>query len=456
MSYWGRKLRQITQQKIKYGEKVLTQNAILNVQLSLANTFNIYSFLSDLQISSTLFSSFMSSFLLGINLNDILPDNLNFQVELPDLQQFLNGVLIILKQINLQISLQNLIQSLSNLNIQINLNDLNNFLTQPFQFLIPQLNLSSLNKGYYNQSYYGQSYYDPVAVANFFKSTIYSVVIKNKNPQTAINEISALAQSLNIRDTLAGNLYDRIQAIKAVREQACTFNYCWFDYSNFADEQTPDSEDGLVSFQSYSGEQVSLPYRNLLDFQAGCYFNFSVFDYCIMLDYEKTGNNVYRNDAYNIDLIHNAIYTPFKNRINVTPLAVANYQTAQERLDPHNSQRVSDYGFATTQLRQIEYVTANIVRGLNPNVDTFTLRQYKVAVDNLYGMLYQEHRWGNEAMQTMVKDQLKQFWIEKWTLHGLDPNILSPLFDAVYPLVVAQGTIRASERLNFLRRKLYG
>ena len=456
MSSYGRILRNMVQQKMKYANKVLTEQGMLNQQFNFFDIFDIYSFLSNLQISSTLFSSFISSFLLGIDLNNIIPDNIVFEVELPDLQQWLNGVLIILKQINLQIALQNLIQSLSTLNIQINLNDLINMLKQPQQFLIPQINLGTLNKAYYNKSYYGQAYVDPAAVANFFKSTMYDVVIKHKNPATARSEAHALAQALNLRDTLAGNLFDRIQAIKAVREQACTFDYCWFDYSYIAPEPSPGSWDGLVTFDSYSGEKITLPYRNLLDFQAGCYFDFSVFDYCLMLDYEVTGNNVYRNDAYNINLLHDAIYRNFRSRINTTPIALANYQTTEARLDPYKSKRVDMYGLSILQLRQLDEVTARIVRQMNPKVDPFTLRQYKVAVENLYSTLFQEHRWGRESQQAMTKNQLKTWWVQKWSLQGLDANILNQLFDNVYQLVVIQGKIRTKERLNFLRRKLYG
>jgi len=460
MSYWGRKQRQITQQKIKNGNKVLTEQGILNMQLNFANLFDTYSFLSDLQISDTLFSSLISSLLYGINLNNIIPDNITFEVELPDLQQWLNGVLIILKQIDLSSLLQNLAISFPSLNLQFNLSDLLFNLNFSFNFTIPTISFnlgqSQLTKAYYNQSAYGLSYYDPTAVTNFLKSTMYSAVIKKKNPITIKNEMLALKQSLNLADFVVDDIYNRLIAMKQVKETACLVDYCWVDYSTIPPQADTPHHDALVTFQTFDNRTVTIPVTNMLDIQAGCYVDLSYVDLCAVLDYDITGDNVYASGGASIETVHNAIYRSFKSRINVTPLAMANYQTAKARLDPHNSERVAYYGFSTTQLRQIEEVAGRIVKQLNPGVDAFTLRQYKVAVDNIYSSLFQQHRWGNEAQQAMTQQQLQQWWVSKWSANGLDPNVLNALFNAIYPLIIAQGKVRTSNRLNFLRKKLFG
>jgi len=440
MSYYGRRLRKVTKQKIKYGNKVLTDNGMLSVQLSIGNVFNIYSFLSDLQISSTFFSGLTSSFLFGINLNNIIPDNINFEVELPDLQQWLNGVLIILKQINLS----DLLSPLSNFS---------NFTIPTISINIQQ---SQLQKAYYGVTPYGMGYYDPTAVLNFLRSTVYNIVIKNKNPLTVKNEINALKQSLNIADFVADDLYNRLTTMKSLKEQACVADYCWVDYSYIPEEADTPHHDALVKVDTYDGRQLTIPMVNMLDIQAGCYVDLNYVDLCVVLDYDQTGDNLYQTGVYDIDHVRNAIYRSFQSRINLTPLAVANYQTEKARQDPHNSERVAYYGLSITQLRQLDYVVENVVRQICPDIDSFTLRQYKVAVENLYGTLYSVHKWGNESQQAMTQDQLQQYWIQKWTSQGLNSNILSALWSATYPVVTAQGRIRTRERLNFLRKKLYG
>jgi len=456
MSYYGRRLRKVTKQKIKYGNKVLTDNGMLSVQLSIGNIFNLYNFLSNLQISTTFWSGLTSSFLWGINLNDIIPDNINFQIELPDLQQWLNGVLLIINQINLSNLLQNLNISLPN----FNLNDLIGSLSDFTNFLIPPINInlqnSQLTKAYYGISAYGLSYYDPTAVRNFLRSTVFSIVVKNKNPATIKNEMEALKQSLNIADFVADDFYNRLIAIKEARDQLCLVDYCWVGYSIIPEEDNSPRHDALLSFQTYDGRNVTIPVGNIFDLQAGCYVDLSYVDFCAIAEDETTGDNVYNITEPSVSTVLDAIHRSFVSRINVTPLAVANYQSGKARQDPHNSERVAYYGLSVTQLRQLDYVTENVVKGLIPDIDSFTLRQYKVAVESLYSELFSVHRWGNEAQQAMSQEQLQQYWTQKWTLQGLNSNVLTALWNAVYPVITAQGKIRTRERLIFLKKKLYG
>ena len=456
MSSYGRILRKVTSQKIKYGNKVLTDQGILSVQLSIGNIFNLYNFLSNLQISTTFWSGLTSSFLFGINLNDIIPDNINFQVDLPNLQQWLNGVQIILKQINLGNLLQNLNLTLPS----FNLNNLIGSLSDFTNFVIPPISInlqnSQLTKAYYNVSAYGLSYYDPTAVRNFLRSTVFSIVVKNENPATIKNEMEALKQSLNIADFVADDFYNRLIAIKEARDQLCLVDYCFVGYSIIPEETNTPKHDALLTFQTYDGRKVTIPVGNVFDLEAVCYVDLSYVGYCAVGGDETTGDNIFNITEPSVSTVLNAIHRSFVSRINTTPLAVANYQTEKAREDPHNSERVAYYGLSVTQLRQLDYVTENVVRQIYPDIDSFTLRQYKVAVENLYGTLYSVHKWGNESQQSMTQDQLQQYWIQKWTSQGLDPSILSALWNATYPVVRAQGKTRTRERLNFLKKKLYG
>jgi len=452
MQDFGIVARKVTQEKIKYGNKVLTDSGMALTWNSLVNVFDLYSFLSDLIISNVFFSSFISYFLLGIDLNDIIPDNLEFQIDLPDMEQLLRGVQLVLEQINLQISLQQLLQSLQNLNITINISDLTNLIT----YLTQTVQSDMLTKGYYNESYYGQCYYDPEAVAQFFKSTMYAVTKKKTNPATQIAEIKALGQALNIRPELVENLYNRLSAISTIEQQSATWDYGFWDYSYWGEEEDINGVEGVVTFTAFDGTQKTLPYRNLFDYQAGCFWDDGLWDYCLWTDYEETGDNIYRYDNINLNLLHDAIYRNFKNRINATAIALANYQTPEQRMDAHNSPRVVDFGDAMMKNKQLMYITQNMVKQLVPNVDAFTLNLYSTAVLNLYGVLYNPHKWGYESQRAMAQDQLKQWWVTKWSAEGLDPNVLSTLFDNLLPIIRAFGKQRQQRRTNFMNWMLKG
>jgi len=456
MSFWWKKQRQITQQKLKYGQKVLTNNAILINQLIYADLFDTLAFLSDLLISNTFWSSLLSSFLYGIDLNNLIPDNIVFTVSLPDLQQWINGVLILLNKIDLATALQNLSLTMP----QINLTQLLNSLTSPTNFLIPpisiNLQLTQLQKAYYNQTAYGYGYYDPTAVTYFFRSTMHAIFVKGKNPASIKNDLQALGQGLNLSPRIVDDTYNRLMAIKKLKEEACLVDYCFVDYSVIPQQADNETQDALITIETLDGRTMTIPVTNIFDLQAGCYVDLSYVDLCVVVDYNQTGVNVYQMGNASIEYVLEGIHRNFVNRINITPLAMANYQTDRARSDPHYSERVAMYGMALTRLRQIEAVTDNILDQIAPGLTAFIKRQYKVAVDNLYGTLFNPHKWGNEAIKAMTKDQLKTWWITKWQNQGLDPNILSSLFDQIYPLIIAQGANRASERLNFLKKKLFG
>ena len=57
--------------------------------------------------------------------------------------------------------------------------------------------------------------------------------------------------------------------------------------------------------------------------------------------------------------------------------------------------------------------------------------------------------------RTMTPDQLKQYWVDKWSADGLDPDVLSAVWDNVKPVIDILGSARTTARMRFIREKLY-
>jgi beta-xylosidase len=54
----------------------------------------------------------------------------------------------------------------------------------------------------------------------------------------------------------------------------------------------------------------------------------------------------------------------------------------------------------------------------------------------------------------MTEDEFRAWWIDYWAKQGLDPDILSRIYDAFKPAIDSLGTTRVRDKLRFIRSKL--
>ena len=155
------------------------------------------------------------------------------------------------------------------------------------------------------------------------------------------------------------------------------------------------------------------------------------------------------------DVYRDFIVSGFRRRYLATALAVANYQTAEERAD-WRSGRTETYALPAAQRARIESIVENAVKAVEPGADAFRLRLYKTAALELYGTLYGVHRWGSEMQRALTPDALKRYWIEKWSGDGLDPRVLEAIWASAKPAIDALGSARLQVRTRFIREKLLG
>ena len=428
----------IIREKMKYWSKVLSDDAMLGVLDSTLDIFDWLSFFSDWQLSDTLFSSLVSYFLLDINLKDIAPINLDFEVELPSLDEFLRGVLIKLLKIDITILAPDLLKAIETPSL---------FLESEYA---ENLESTRLRKGVYGVTYFDHSYYDPVPVREFFRSTLYAFMKKRGEWRSARDKVEAIASTLNIHPELARMLYNRLSAITMVKERALTWDYGWWDRTYWAEE----GSGGRIQFYTYEGTLVTMPYEDLIDYQAGGFWDDAAWDYFYWTEEPPKAVHPYRLDKYRITVLQDRFWSNFRDRITTTAMAVANYQTREEREKWWRSERTDIYGFTMSQRMQIETVVDHLVRSMRPGIDAVRLRLYKTAALELYADLAGIHRWGQEAVQSMSEEQRRTFWIERWVKAGLDRDVLAAVYDRVRGLIKTLVSRRQRQRLRFLRSRL--
>jgi len=429
----------VSEQKLKYWLKALSEEAIDANTWRMFDTFDWSSFWSDWALSDTLFSSLVSMLLFGIPFSDIVPWLLNWAIELPSLDEFLRGVLIKLEPIDISLVFPEL-TSVSDTVWSV-------FVDEVAEGVAG----TRLEKAVYGRSRYDESYYDPEAVREFLRSTLYAFTKKDVSWPERRLRVEKAAKLLGIGEDLARTVFDRLSVIEAVKEKAATWDYAWWDGSSWA----PEGSGGAVEFVTYDLTVEAVEYEQLFDAQAGGLWDHSCWEYCFWTPDEPA----YRFDPERLkavfDVYRDFIVSGFRRRYLATALAVANYQTAEERVD-WRSGRTETYALPAAQRARIESIVENAVKAVEPGADAFKLRLYKTAALELYGALYGVHRWGSEMQRALTLEELKSFWIGKWSADGLDPAVLERLWETVKPVIDALGSARLEARTRFIREKLLG
>jgi len=434
-------IEQVQQQKLNYYQKTLTDDAIFSNLSTTIDIFDSASFFADFTLSDTLFSSLMSYFIFDLNLNDIIPVNLNFEIELPSIDEFLQGVLIKL----IPISLQDLAPELSDI------------LSDPLGPLNPSvadaMKETKLEKCIYGKSSYGNCYVDPATVREFLRSTVFAFMKKWYDLKSAREMVSASAKTLNINEDVARDIFNRLSKITHIKYSCATVDYSWVDFTTICEEESHSPQVGVLTYINYDLAQVSHDYEDVFDAQAGCIADESLVDYCSAVGEVEEEKHPYLLGDTRLVQIQDKIWSNFRNRFTTTAFAVGNYQRPEERRYPFINERMEIYaqnrGFAV----QIENLVRNIVQSIAPDTDPVTMRMYQNAVLEIYG-LSSPHKWGLEMQRSMSQDEYKQYWLEKWTRYGLDPDILNELWSRTISVVQRYSDIRTETRLRFLRNRL--
>ena len=110
MGYAAREARKVAEQKRKYWMKTQSDSAIDVMFDRMSDIYDYYAFWGDWVLSDTLFSSLVNLVLFDLTIPEIVPWTLAWEVELPDIDEFLAGVLIKLEPIDISIEFPELEQ----------------------------------------------------------------------------------------------------------------------------------------------------------------------------------------------------------------------------------------------------------------------------------------------------------------------------------------------------------
>jgi len=438
MGIASKEARKVVEQKKKYWLKVLSDGAIDAMFYRMFDIFDYLSFWGDWVISDTLFSSLISLVFFDLAIPEITPWTLTWEVELPSVDEFLAGVLIKLEPIKIELE----IPEVREIDATVD------YILEPeYSAGVKETRGKKLIVG---KTKYGEGYVDPPAVREFFRSTVLAFLKKDYSMKAVRERLESARKTWNIAPEVIEEFWNRLVTLTSIKENALTWDYGWWDRSSWSEE----GSSGKVPIVNYQGEEVEVEYEHAADAKWGGHWDLSRWDYFCWTAPESPFKveEVLRDS--NVSIIRDLVVSKFRSRITLTPFIIANYQKTEGREKWSKSPRTETYALPMSQRYRLESLVDSVVRQLKPDIDVIRLRLYKSAILDLYGMLFDPHRWGAEAQRASTRDEIRKYWIEKWRGHGLDEFILGKLFDALYDTIVAYGAERARMRLRFLKYRM--
>lgn len=405
---------EIISQKLKYAQKVLSDKSIESNMDSIFSMLDFLSFSFDFTLSDTLFSSLLSSILFGIPFSSIAPVLLDFNIELPTVDEFLKGLLIKIEPVNIYDKYPEL--------LTLSLSFYNIFDKDVASTLLTQ----QLEKGVFGLTKYGMSYYDPTPLGEFIRSTLYALTKKRSTDETVKRRVEASSKTLGINMDLASYIFNSMQMLYYAKTNACSADYCWFDVTTFPNE----GSEAKISFVGWDLQPVEADYSCITDASGSCWFDNCLFDLnlfapdeapTIYID-ERAGNLITEVSYY--------MYQRARSRLLTTPLALSNYQKTEERMEPSRSIRLETYGLNRYITEDIRRTVKSIIKDRVPYPIIQNL--YADAILDLIKRLTKPGGWGDESFRVMSRDELLNYLVEKWGSQGLDRNVLEYIFNYMY------------------------
>jgi len=423
-------IKSIRQQKQKYHAKVLSQDAIYVGWLRTLDLEDLFS--EDLWQIVLQFN--LGAIGISINFDfppiDVQPIDISFDVELPTVEEFLQGILLV-------ITIHDLLKDypwLGSLEDYITTN-----IEEPYSL---EMLKSMCKKGYYGYSRYLRAYYDPVLVRDFLRSFLIRLWAGRETLLTLKRDYEILADILGINKWVIRSIFDRLSLFNKAQYDTFILGYGVLGLSRLGKPLgDPVPAPSEVIFRNYDLQYTRAGITTLDHVQFGFILGMTPLGYGFLCPprsiYKKPP--VKLPSPYPEFAVHKGsppvrefverkvLRTLFQFRY--LPLAFANYNTSEEQMDYHKSERTDQWASLQMLRYAIEKLVDPVIRQYESN--PVKIRAYKSAALHLINLKAKRHVWGFEAFYKMSENQLKEYWIRHWVQQGLKPEVLEAIYERV-------------------------
>jgi len=427
---YSQQAKALMEQKYNYWRKLLSDKAIEDNIFTTVSMMDYYRLTYDLNTFDSVFSSIFMSLTYRVPMGEISTFNQCYNVDLPSPEEFTQGKLLHIEQVNC-------LEKYPGMGVW--LSDLMHYMQSHFG---PILTQTQLEKGYFDKTYYGYSYYDPEPVRYFIRSTALKESKRSISGRGYAKIFESLIQALGMNYETVDKIYTYLRAFDKAKFESALSEYSWSDKTKVQEEV-----DGKIPIptENLEGEQKEIRAYSLgnlwLDILAE---TLGVDVTPIVKDGLPPVEGVVDPSKRADIAIADIISREQKNRLIYMPLLAANYQRHEERMNPYVSKRTDTYGVG----RAIYYNIKEILDRELKDLPRFVRNQYNVAVQQLYSRLTRDGGWGYETYRSMTLEELKTQWLEEWSRKGLDREILEKLFDKAIEAVKFYGPQRLAAKLT--------
>jgi|GEM_PF-1597470 len=410
--------------KRKYAEKVLSLSAmdlmyqrILDVEdWTWDWMWQYIPLFIDLDISSL--------FIFAISPEELLPMSLDFKIELPTIEEWLEGIRLKF--------------------VPIAIGDYwKTFMYEYFELVVPPVldyptaiehivppeyeeyfKKEESKKARYGVTKYGEGYYDPPVIREFMRATFLEIFKRKPRLKRLRDWLKEVKRTQDFAEWVPASAYHRIALLHEILYNDFILDFGLLNISVLH----PKEEKGRsVEIEDYEGVSRTVEYETLPDAEMGFILDISYLnvDYLIPRDfrYKKTVVGVTPYHTWFSD----KKVRDFIARYRATHIGFINYQRIEEMMDWHKSERAEQYG----ELQRIRYTIDSMVTNIlkDKDVDAFRLNLYRRAVNQLIGHKKKRHKWGYDGWKAMSEEEFKNWWIEHWVRQGLNRDLLNLLYE---------------------------
>ncbi|MHC1564641.1 MAG: hypothetical protein ACXQTF_04885, partial [Candidatus Hecatellaceae archaeon] len=267
---------------------------------------------------------------------DLEPFNLDFIVNLPDWRELMQGILIDIQKLRLDVKWPWTIS-------------VTDFLKENFEeFFFKPIEETRPKKAVYGRTAYDRSYYDPSAIREFIKGTLAKIYARRKTMTTVLEEAKNLRDVLDLSPHVAHHLFVHIDMVVKAQRESFILGYGVLGYSKLSRRA---SDAARFPFIDLEGRQFEASASSLDQLQHGLILGVS----CLGMGVLTPRESMYKKPVKTSPAGFNVLGSPtfidatvdkilrLLNTYTYTPYAFANYQRPEERVDFTKSPRAETY-----------------------------------------------------------------------------------------------------------------
>ena len=416
--------KDLVEQKRKYHSKVLSLDAL---GLLFDRVLDIESLFGEWMWQYlVMFINFdiSSLFIWGLDPSELEPLNFDFDVELPSVEEWLQGIKIKFEKIDLGEQWKRVLEEYLHEIVPPKL-DFSTFVEwnveEEWQ---PPTQEQQKRKLIVGVTKYAEGYVDPPVIREFLRATFYELFKRRPDFERLYTVYKETIEKLGIAEHVAESTFNRIALLHNAMYENFILGYGILGISKLSPQGKYSSK---VPVFTWKREYFEANYAKLAELQAGFILGITPLGLGLLMPRERfyKGTKIGTTPPW-IWLVdwkgRRAL-----NRFRATPPGIANYQKTDEMLDYHRSERVDQWH----ELQTIRYAVDSLVTELlkDKGIGAFELNLYRRAANQLIGHRKKRHRWGFGAFRSMSEEEFKEWWLGYWERQGLKREYLELIYE---------------------------